>query len=610
MTALLEIDSLRIRIPTGDAVLTILDGVSLTVDAGESLALVGESGSGKSMTVRSVLRLLPPRAMVDGEIRVDGRSVLAFDEAELAAFRRSQAAMIFQDPRAAINPVRTVGDFLVEGLRTSRQLDRDAAVTEARHWLEVVGITRPAERLAQYPHEFSGGMLQRLMIASAVASGARLLLADEPTTALDVSIQAEIMGLLAELKEELGLAVLFVTHDIDLAIATSSRIDVMYAGTVVESRLAASLHDAPWHPYSAALIASKPLVDTRVESLRAIAGSPISAGDALQTCAFEPRCAYAIDRCSATKPEPWIGDDGYARCIRVPELLTTLSHVVHPVPAELQDQSSRPVVIEVRHLTKSFRIRGSDASVLAVDDVSLAVREGECLGIVGESGSGKSTLAKLLLGIELPDSGEIEVSGEVRDGKPRNSAERRRRGSQLQVVFQDPFTSLDPKQTPADAVDEIVALHDPGQSREARRERVSQLLTSVGLDAGHAVALPRELSGGQCQRVAIAKALAANPQAIILDEAVSGLDVSVQAQVLNLLSDLQRQTGVAYVFITHDLAVVRQVAHRVVVMREGRVVEAGRTADVLDAPDHEYTRRLRDAAPRPGWEPTRRPKND
>lgn len=602
MTTLLEIQDLRLRLPNADQTV-LLDGVSLSVNDGETLSLVGESGSGKSLTVRSVLRLLPEGSSITGSVTFDGESVFDMSPERLRTYRRQQVAMIFQDPRASINPVRSIGDYLVEGFRTSRGLSTAEATAEAATWLQTVGISHPEDRLRQYPHEFSGGMLQRVMIAGAIGSGARLLLADEPTTALDVSIQAEIMGLLKDLQQRLGLAVVFVTHDIDLAIATSNRIDVMYAGRVVESRRAQDLHDAPWHPYSAALIGSKPMVNYRTASLRSISGQPATADEAQSRCAFAPRCSFATDPCKASQPGITEGPGGYVRCFRSLEVRDELAAVVHPEIADLDALLAGDVVVDVHDLRKTFKVgRGTHVTV-AVDDVSFTVRRGECLGIVGESGSGKSTLAKLLLGIEVPDSGTILVGGEPRGVRPKSSAQRRHWGTQLQIVFQDPYTSLDPRQTPFAAVDEIVALHSPGLGKGWRAQQVDGFLASVGLEGAMRTALPAELSGGQRQRVAIAKALAARPQAIILDEAVSGLDVSIQAQVLNLLADLQRDTQVSYLFISHDLAVIRQIAHRVIVMKNGKVVEEGATAQVLDHPHDAYTQRLVSAAPHPGWTP-------
>lgn len=605
MSPLLEIDELEIHLP-GKPPTVLLNGVSLTVDEGESVALVGESGSGKSLTVKSILRLLPTGGSTRGDIRFAGESVLAMKPDRLGAYRKSQAAMIFQDPRASLNPVRTVGDFLVEGLRTSRGLTRAEAATEAARLLGVVGISHPSERLSQHPHQFSGGMLQRVIIAGAIGSGARLLLADEPTSALDVSIQAEIMGLLAGLTESLGLAVIFVTHDIDLAVATCSRIEVMYAGQVIESRDARALHDAPWHPYSAALIASRPFVDHRVDRLRSIGGQPTTADESLHRCSFAPRCAFVAKACWESEPPRVEARGGYARCWRTEEVRAELSTEVEPLMRDLDEPPSNETVVEVQDLCKSFTL-ASGRTIRAVDGVSFRLRLGECLGIVGESGSGKSTIARLLLGIEVPDSGTIVVDGEPRGFRARSSRQRRHWGSQLQIVFQDPFTSLDPRQTAASAIDEVLALHTPGLSRDVRRAQVDDLLSSVGIEGDRLGALPAELSGGQRQRVAIARALAARPRAIILDEAVSGLDVSIQAQVLNLLADLQRDTGIAYLFISHDLAVIRQMAHRVAVIKDGRVVEEGITSQVLASPAHEYTKRLRDSAPHANWELTRPP---
>lgn len=602
MTTLLEIQDLVLRLPDQRQTV-LLDGVSLEVDQGQTVSLVGESGSGKSLTVRSILRLLPNRSTISGSVLFEGESVFDMSSERLRTYRQQQVAMIFQDPRAAINPVRSIGDFLVEGFRTSRGLSATDAAEEAITWLRSVGISHPEDRMRQFPHEFSGGMLQRVMIAGAIGSGARLLLADEPTTALDVSIQAEIMGLLRDLQERLGLAVIFVTHDIDLAIATSSRIDVMYAGRVVESRDAQALHDAPWHPYSAALIGSRPMVSHRSAALRSIGGRPSTADEAQNICAFAPRCAFATDTCRESQPGITSGPRGYVRCFRTHEVREALAAVVQPDIVDLESPTDGDVVVDVSHLRKAFKVGRSSKVTVAVDDVSFTVRRGECLGIVGESGSGKSTLAKLLLGIELPDSGTITVGGEPRVGRPKGSAQRRHWGAQLQIVFQDPYTSLDPRQTPFAAVDEIIALHSPGSTKEWRAQQVDGFLASVGLEGAMRTAFPSELSGGQRQRVAIAKALAARPQAIILDEAVSGLDVSIQAQVLNLLADLQRQTQVAYLFISHDLAVIRQIAHRVIVMKGGTVVEEGPTAQVLDSPVDDYTRRLVAAAPHPGWTP-------
>ena len=597
MNDFLQIQNLTLRV--GDKNPTpILNGVSFTVGEGETVALVGESGSGKSMTIKSILRLFPEKSTVGGEILYRGRNVLDFPKEELGSYRKTQVAMIFQDPRSAINPVRSIGDFLVEGLQNSRNLSKRDALTEAEKLLEQVRLSHPRERLKQFPHELSGGMLQRVMIASAVGTGAKLLLADEPTTALDVSIQAEIMSLLSEMKKDLGLSVIFVTHDIDLALATSSRIDVMYAGQIVESRKSSDLAGKPFHPYTAGLIASKPDIDRRVKELPVLRGQPVAAVESLTKCAFFSRCEYSKPECERSIPQLEKRGSGMVRCFRAPEIQKDLERLVGTEAEELGIENSNEKIIEVRHLSKSFNIRKSQSAVKAVDDVSFFVRKGETLGVVGESGSGKSTVAKILLGIERLDSGDVLVCGESRNSKAKNWKQRKMWGGQLQVVFQDPFTSLDPRQTPHQAIDEVLQLHFPTRNRQ---KSIDELLKSVGIFENLQHSLPSELSGGQLQRVAIAKALAAQPEAIILDEAVSGLDVSIQAQILNLLSELQQKTGVTFLFISHDLAVVRQLCHRVIVMNKGKVVEEGLTVDVLSSPKDEYTRRLIDSAPRPNW---------
>lgn len=581
---------------------TILNSISLTVDAGETIALVGESGSGKSMTVRSALGLFPQNSSITGEIAYQGQSISRFTSEELRNFRTTEVAMIFQDPRSAINPVRSIGDFLVEGITNSKKITKSEAHKIAVQILEKVGISHPKERMGQYPHELSGGMLQRVMIAGAISSGARLLLADEPTTALDVSIQAEIMYLLEELKKDLGLAVIFVTHDIDLAIATSSRIYVMYAGQIVESQFSATLATNPWHPYTASLIASKPDLSARVKELPTLPGQPAVAQESLTHCAFSSRCKFVEIKCEIAKPELNQIDSVSVRCFRAYELKKDLASLVQPQVEELEEVSRTQKLIEVTNVNKTFKIRKTKQTVKAVDDVSFKLYRGESIGIVGESGSGKSTLGKILLGLESPDSGDIVVCDESRNRKPKNWKQRKRWGSQLQVVFQDPFNSLDPRQTPFQAVQEVINLHFPQLKKDVANQETSSVLESVGIYKHLQNSLPSELSGGQLQRVAIAKALAAKPKAIILDEAVSGLDVSIQAQVLNLLSELQESTGISYLFITHDIAVVRQLCHRTIVMQKGRIVEEGETKKVLTKPLDAYTIQLIESAPKPGWE--------
>jgi peptide/nickel transport system ATP-binding protein len=538
VSALLEIEGLRVSVPDDGALRVVVDRVDLSIAAGESVGLVGESGSGKTITAKAVLGLLPPGARVEGSVRFDGRDVLRMSPAELRAHRAHRAAIVFQDPRAHTNPLRTVGDFLTEGLRRNQGLPKRASQERACQLLRAVGVEDPRGRMASYPHELSGGLLQRVMIAGALSAEPRLLLADEPTTALDTVTQAEVMAILAELRQGLGLALLFITHDLELAAATCDRTAVMHAGSILEVQRSGELHDRPRHPYTAGLVAARPSID-------------------------------------GPSPDPPVPPGG-------------------PVAAE--------PILEVEQLRKVFGPRRGRPEVVAVDDLSFTVPPGGSLGIVGESGSGKTTVARMLLALETPTSGRIRVAGHERTTSRSSTAERRRRARDIQLVFQNPYTSLDPRQRVGDCLDEALRLHSR-RDRRARHERVLELLHQVGLEERHARSLPRQLSGGQRQRVAIARALAPEPSILVLDEAVSALDASVQGQVLRLLAAIRAGTGISYLCISHDLAVVRQVADHLIVMRDGLVVEAGPTAQVLDAPRHPYTRRLRASVPRPGWAP-------
>ncbi len=540
---------------------------------------------------------MPDRSEVEGAVRVGACEVLNASREDLLALRRSEVSMIFQDPRAGINPMRRVGDFLTESLRLNHGWGKDRARTRALELLRAVGLDDAERHLRQFPHELSGGMLQRVMIAGALTVEPSLLLCDEPTTALDVTTQAEILGILSRLQADRAMGVLFITHDLDLAAAVCDRVYVMYAGRIVESAAAGTVFGAPSHPYTAGLLASTPDLSGEQRRLVPIPGAPLSLLERPEGCAFAARCAFAVEGlCDTSVPELLDTAGHSVRCLRSPG--------IGPELAALRDASggsgmSGEPLLQVTDLRKTYATGGT--VVKAVDGLSFALPVGGAVGLVGESGSGKTTTARMLVGLELPDSGEILVGGQPLDLKDRGRAARLARAKAVQIVFQDPYLSLDPRIRIRDCIDAVVRLHTT-LGREARAGFVTDLLHQVGLGDREADALPRRLSGGQRQRAAIARALAVSPRVLVLDEAVSALDVSVQAQVLNLLDDIRRATGVGLVFVSHDLAVVRYVCDEVLVMRRGVVVEQRPTRDVLEAPEHPYTKLLLSSVPRPGWD--------
>lgn len=547
--ALLDIRDLTLDLPDGTR---LLHGVSLSVGRGETVGLVGESGSGKSLTARTVLGLVPERAALTGDVVLDGAGVLAAPAAELRQLRRHGAAMIFQDPRAGINPMRTIGDHLTEALRLAEGWSTDAARTRAVELLEAVRLPRPEDHLHQYPHEFSGGMLQRVMIAGALTTSPKLLVCDEPTTALDVTTQAEIIGVLSEQRARRGMGMLFITHDLNLAASLCDRVYVMSGGRVVEHGPAGDVLRAPRAEYTRRLVAATPT----------LTGAPpgVVAADA--------------------RPAPG------ARS--------------HGEDAGTDAGARATAMLEAIAVSRTYTRRGKEP-VRAVIDASVAIPRGGALGVVGESGSGKSTLARMIVGLEPADAGDLRIDGRERTAVPRGRRERLAHARSVQMVFQDPYLSLDPRITAGRAIEDALRLHTALGAAEAR-SRVLGLLAQVGLGEQHAAARPRTLSGGQRQRVAIARALAIEPDVLVMDEATSALDVSVQAQVLDLVDRIRRERGLTVLFISHDLAVVRRVCDETVVMRRGEIVERGRTAALLADPRHEYTRLLIDSVPRAGWD--------
>lgn len=548
--SLLEITDLTLDLPNGKR---LLGGISIRVEAGETVGLVGESGSGKSLTARSVLGLLPEGAITGGSVQIDGHSVLGASNAELLGVRRSAAAMIFQDPRAGINPMRTLGDHMTESLRLCQGVAASEARGIATELLRSVRLPRPEEHLGQYPHEFSGGMLQRVMIAGALTSSPKLLICDEPTTALDVTTQAEIIQVLAEQRASRGMGMLFITHDLNLAASICDRVYVMSAGKVEEQGSAQEIFRHPSAEYTKRLIAATPSVEV---------ASPV-----------EPVASLV-------------------------ELVETKSSA-HLDKLDEREAPSADTMLFTRELAKTYHPRGKEP-VRAVVDASISIERGRALGVVGESGSGKSTLARMIVGLESPDSGELLIGGKERTAAPRGKAERLARARSVQMVFQDPYLSLDPRIAVGRAIEDTLRLHHQGSSSDLKQQ-VLGLLDDVGLSPEHAQALPRTLSGGQRQRVAIARAVGIKPELLVMDEATSALDVSVQAQVLDMVARVREERGLTVLFISHDLGVVRRVCDETVVMRRGEIVEAGPTESLLGAPQHAYTQLLINSVPKPAW---------
>ena len=537
---LLEIDELGIEIRQNGLSTRLLDAVSLHIAAGETLALVGESGSGKSQTARAVLGLLPRHAKTSGSINLVGTQVLGAPASKLRDLRRTRAAMVFQDPRSSINPVRTLGAHLIEPMMQVPGANRAALEAQAVKLLGAMGLTNPEARMKQYPHELSGGMLQRVMIAGALMNDPELLICDESTTALDVTTQAAVMELLATAVAERGMGMLFITHDLALAASIADRTYVLRNGQLQETGDTRQVFTVPTSEYTKQLVASTP-------SMR---GAP-SAG------------ALTLD--------------------------TAAEH---------------ELVLKVENVFKTYHPHGQPA-VKALQDVSISIPAGGGLAIVGESGSGKSTLGRIVAGLEEQDTGDMVVSGgPINQGSAKER--RLKRASRVQVVFQDPYQSLDSRLTPAKALERVLKLHYKLDAK-AMKQRISELLESVGLEEKHANLFPRKLSGGQRQRVAIAKAMALNPRLLVLDEATSALDVSVQAQVLELVTKLLRENGVAVLFISHDLGIVGEICDELVVVQSGTIVESGPTGQVLTNPQQDYTKQLLASVPRPRWEAQREP---
>jgi peptide/nickel transport system ATP-binding protein len=577
--------------------LTLVEDVSFELDAGRTVSLVGESGSGKTLTALSVIRHLPSSLrLAGGRVSFGGRDLTTLSPAELRSIRGDDIGVVFQDPLASFDPSFTVGSQMVETIRAHTSLSRKDAAERAVSLLDRVGIPQPTRRMRDYAHQLSGGMAQRVMIAMAISCRPRLLIADEPTTALDVTVQAQILGLLRSLQQEHGMAMLLISHDLSVVAEMADDMVVMYAGQVVEQGPVVDTFERPTHPYTEALLGAQPAASARGQALVAIPGTVPTAVDLPSGCRFHPRCPHAVDACRSDAPTLVDG----TRCLRRGEL--TLEGVAEPATLRSPDRHDErnledaAVLVEVQGLRKEYPLRTGAvplpwrrASLTAVDDVSFVIHEGETLGLVGESGAGKSTVGRLVLGLVEPTGGTVTIDGvDLRRVKGQQRRDLRR---DVQVVFQNPHSSLDPMMTVGATLAEPLEIHTD-MNRTQIGERVRELLDQVGLDPSYANRYPDALSGGQRQRIAIARALALRPRLIVCDEPVSALDVSTQAQVVNLLADLQRDLGVAYLFVGHDLSVMYQVSDRVAVMYQGRIVEIGPAEQIYHDPQHDYTKSL------------------
>jgi peptide/nickel transport system ATP-binding protein len=606
--SLLRVTDLSVAFPTDTERVAAVRGMNFHVDPGEVVALVGESGAGKSASAMAVVGLLPEYAEVSGSIRLHGNELLGLSDQQMSRIRGKSIGTVFQDPMSALTPVYTVGDQIAEALQVhTRDIGKQAARRRAVELLELVGIAQPERRTRAFPHELSGGERQRVVIAIAIANDPDLMICDEPTTALDVTVQAQILEVLKTARDVTGAGVLIITHDLGVVAEFADRALVMYAGRAVEVADVDVLYRDRRMPYTVGLLGSVPRLDApQGARLVPIPGAPPSLAALPPGCPFAPRCPLAIDKCRAAEPELLeMGPKHRAACIRTEHVVGRSAAEIYGVstepPAEAAAPAKAPVVLRVRDLVKTYKLtkgvvfRRQVGEVRAVDGVSFRLQEGHTLGIVGESGSGKSTTLHQILDMAAPQSGSIEVLGA--DVATLDRRARRALRGDLQVVFQDPVASLDPRLPVFDVLAE--PLQANGFNKNRVDERVAELLGIVGLRREDASRYPAEFSGGQKQRIGIARALALQPKILALDEPVSALDVSIQAGIINLLLDLQQRFGLSYLFVSHDLSVVKHLAHHVAVMYKGRIVEQGDGDEVFTNPQHEYTRRLLAAVPQP-----------
>ncbi|MET3919508.1 dipeptide ABC transporter ATP-binding protein [Arthrobacter sp. UYEF20] len=617
--AVLSVRDLNVRFNTENGVVHAVRGIDFDLLPGKTLGIVGESGSGKSVTAMAVMGLLPPTAEITGSVRLQGKELLGLSDKAMCQFRGKDIAMVFQDPLSSLTPVYTVGNQIIEALTVHNPaMSKQAKEARAVELLAMVGIPSPKDRLRAFPHEFSGGMRQRVMIAIAIANNPRVLIADEPTTALDVTIQAQVLEVLHTAQEETGAAVVMITHDLGVVAGMADDIMVMYAGKPVETGTVDDIYYNPRMPYTMGLLGAVPRVDTAEKSsLVPIEGIPPNLVHTPTGCSFAPRCPLASDACLQGEPELWpVGGSGEigamehkAACIKTDSLGAEADvHEIFRAPAvpvsrfDAIPREERKAVLELRDVKKHFPlmkgalIKRRIGTVKAVDGLSFDIREGECFSIVGESGCGKTTALLEIMEFHRDQDGEVIIGGlsnkAASDARTRSAMRK-----ELQMVFQDPTGALDPRFTVYEALAE--PLENAGMTRQAVRKRIMALMELVGLQPDHVNRFPNQFSGGQRQRIGIARALAVNPRLVVLDEPVSALDVSVQAGVINLLDQLRAELGLSYLMVAHDLSVVRHISNRVAVMYLGKIVEIGDVDRVFDNPRHPYTRALLSAIPVP-----------
>lgn len=595
--ALLDVRNIRVEIPTEDGTVHAVRNVSFSVDQGEIFGIAGESGSGKSVLTQAMMGLLP-NAQVTGEAEFAGRDLIGLPAGELRKLRGGQIGMIFQDPLSSLHPYYKIGDQIAEVIHTHERTSRTDARARVAEMLGKVGIPNPADRYDDYPHQFSGGMRQRVMIAMALILRPSLIIADEPTTALDVTVQQQIVELLDEMRREFGTTIIMITHDLGLLSSIADDVMIMYGGTRMEYGAADRIFRAPAHPYSAGLLLSSPSNYAPGSAIASIPGRPPSMLAMPPGCVFAPRCASAMPQCQDQRPPLRVYDDGVEALCWLENGVAS-ARAAAPVPAGDTDAPEADLVVDARDVHLTYHLDsfvGGRKSLEVLKGVDLSVRRGETVGLVGESGCGKSTFARVIAGLTPATGGKVTLLG--RDMSKLGPREWREVRRDVQIVFQDPFGSLNPKRRVGSIIGDPFRLHGLAGGAE-RREKVRGLMELVGLNPEHYNRFPSEFSGGQRQRIGIARALALNPSLIICDEPVSALDVSIQAQILNLLADLQRDLGLTYLFISHDLSVVRHICDRIAVMQGGHIIEMGTSRQLFEAPREVYTRTLLEASKAP-----------